>query len=343
MGKAKARAAKSVINGEIPKRRGSELRMEEPQARAISTSVAAAIAVVVMVVAAGTLLIEGRDGSTATLTTYGSEASVTASSIWLSPTSSPPLSCGNVSESSSQIAISSTSSGPLSISVVQATTDPLNSQPGDSIYIYGLKITDGDQGPYPVNESFFTMTTSSNSVFHAVSVPAIQHSLVSTTLSPNQDTAGQIAFQIPTAQNPVSLRYSIPGSANETIASLPAPAGAVSEPNPSIITNVQYDSDLGFEVLNVHPYIPNDTGYFYPGQVIPVVLAFTDTVDGTNEEVNSITSGTTALNIIQISPPPPLLINGYSAGINYNELVCMYAPQTGFTGNIVLNIIANDW
>jgi hypothetical protein len=305
--------------------------------------VAAVIAVVVIVVAAGTLLAEGRDASTATLTTYGSEASVAASSVWLSPASSPPLSCANASESPSQIAISSTSSGPLSISIVQATTDPLNSQPGDSIYIYGLDITDSGQSSYPVNESFFTLTTSSNSVFHVVSVPAIQHNVVSTTLNPKQDTAGQIAFQIPTAQNPVSLRYTIPGSANETIANLPAPAGAVSEPNPSIITNVQYDSDLGFEVLNAHPYIPNDTGYFYPGQVIPVVVAFTDTVDGTYEEVNTIASGTTALNIIQISPPLPLLINGYSAGINYNELVCIYAPQTSFTGNIVLNIIANDW
>lgn len=296
-----------------------------------------------MVLAAGTLLVEGRDGSTTTLTTYGSEASETTSSVWLSPASSQALSCANVSESSSQIAISSTSSGPLSISIVQATTDPLNSQPGDSIYIYGLNITDGGQSSYPVNESFFTMTTSSNNVFHVVPVRAIQHSLASTTLNPRQETAGQIAFQIPSAQNPVSLQYSIPGSANETITNLPAPAGAVSEPNSNIITNIQYNSDLGFEVLNAHPYIPNDTGYFYPGQVIPVIVAFTDTVDGTNMMVNSITSGTTAFNIIQISPSLPLLILGYSAGINYNELVCMYAPQTSFTGNIVLNISANDW
>ncbi len=304
---------------------------------------AAAIAVVVIVFGAGGLLVEGRGGSTATLTTYGSQASGTTSSIWLSPASSQTLSCANTSESSSQIAISSTSSGPLSIWIAQATADPLNAQPGDSVYIYGVNITDSGHSSYPVNESLFTMATTSNAVFHVVSVPAIQRSLASTTLSPRQGTVGQIAFQIPSAQNPVSLQYSIPDSANETITNLPAPVGAVSEPNPSIITNIQYSSDLGFEVLHASPYIPNDTGYFYPGQVIPVVVAFTDTVDGTNEMVNTITSGTATFNIMQISPSLPLLILGYSAGINYKELVCMYAPQTSFTGNIVLNISADDW
>src|SRR5208283_4245774 len=123
----------------------------------------------------------------------------------------------------------------------------------------------------------------------------------------------------------------------------PAAVGAVSEPNPSITTNIQYTSDLGFEVLNAYPYIPNDTGYFYPLQVIPVVVAFTDTVDDTNELVNTITSGTAAFSILQVSPSLPLDILGYSAGINYNELVCMSVPQTSFTGNIVLDISADDW
>ncbi len=194
-----------------------------------------------------------------------------------------------------------------------------------------------------MNESFFTMTTTSNTVFPVVSVPAIQRSLASTTLEPRQATVGQIAFQIPAAQIPGQLQYSIPGSVNETISNLPSPVGAVSEPNPSIITNIQYYSDLGFEVLNAYPHIPNDTGYFYPGQTIPVVVAFTDTVDGTNEMVNSITSGTTTFTITQITPSLPLLILGYSAGINYNELVCISAPQTSFTGNIVLNIDTDDW
>jgi len=304
---------------------------------------AAAIAVVVIVVAAGTLLAVGRGGSTASLTTYGSQSSETATSIWLSPTSSQALSCANTSEPSSQIAISSTTSGPLSISITQATTDPLNAQPGDSVYIYGVNITDSGQSSYPVNETFFTIMASSNSTFHVAPVPAIQQSLASTVLDPGQETGGQIAFQIPTAQTPVRLKYSIPSSVNETIENLPAPVGAVSEPNPSIITNIQYSSDLGFEDLSAHPYIPNDPGYFYPGQIIPVVVAFTDTVDGTNEMVNTITSGPATFSIIQISPSLPLLILGYSAGINYDELVCMYAPQTSFTGNIVLNISANDW
>jgi hypothetical protein len=148
----------------------------------------------------------------------------------------------------------------------------------------------------------------------------------------------------------VQLQYSIPGSVNETIANLPSPVGAISEPDPTIVTNIQYtwdlgfyDSDLGFEVLSAHPYIANDTSYFYPGQVIPIVVAFTDTVDGTNEMVNTIASGTAAFSIIQISPSLPLLILGYSAGINYNELVCMSVPQTSFTGSIVLDISADDW
>jgi hypothetical protein len=226
---------------------------------------------------------------------------------------------------------------------VQATTDPLDSQPGDSIYIYGLNITDTGQGPYPVNESFFTITGSSNSTFHATSVPAIQQSLASTVLDPGQETGGQIAFQIPTGQTPLELRYSIRGSVTETIGSLPAPVGAVSELN-SITINIQYASDPeGFEILSAHPFIPNDTGYFYPGQIIPVVVAFTDTVDGTWAMVNGITSGAAAFSIEQISPPLPLVFNGYSAGINYDELVCMYAPQTSFAGNILLNINANDW
>jgi len=317
--------------------------LEETRARAVSTSVAAVIVIVIVVVAAGTLFVEGRGGSTATLTAYGSQSSETTSSIWLSTTSSQTLSCANTSESSFQIAISSTSFGPLSISITQATSDPLNAQPGDSVYIYGLNITDSGQSSYPVNESFFTMTTTSNTVFPVVSVPAIQRSLASTTLEPRQVTVGQIAFQIPAAQIPVQLQYSIPGSVNETIENIPSPVGAVSEPNPSIITNIQYYSDLGFEVLNAYPYIPNDTGYFYPGQIIPVVVAFTDTVDGTNEMVNSITSGTTTFSITQITPSLPLLILGYSAGINYYELVCINAPQTSFTGNIVLNINTDDW
>lgn len=296
-----------------------------------------------MVVAAGALLVQGRAGSTQTLATYGSQASETTSSIWLSPISSQLPDCANASESQSQIAISSTSSGPLSISIVQATTDPLNSQPGDSVYIYGLNITDTGQGSLPVNESFFAVIGSSNSTFRVTQVPAIQQGLASTTLKPGQETGGQIAFQIPTAQTPLQLRYSIPGSVTETIENLPAPVGAVSDPN-SVTTNIQYSSDPeGFEILNAHPYIANDTGYFYPGQIIPVVVAFTDTVDGTWAMVNTITSGTTGFNIVQISPSLPLVFNGYSAGINYNELVCMYAPQAAFTGNIVLNVVANDW
>jgi len=288
-------------------------------------------------------LLEVRGDSTVSLTTYGSQSSETTSSIWLSTTWSGAPDCANTPEPSSQIAISSTSSGPLSIAVTQATTDPINAQPGYSVYIYGLNITDIGQSPLPVNESFFTMTASSNTVFHVVSVPAIQRSLPTTMLNPRQEIGGQIAFQIPSLQSPSGLQYIIPGSANETIASLPAPVGAISEPSPSIISNIQYDSDLGFEVLSAHPYIPNDTGYFYPGQVIPIVVAFTDSVDGTNEMVNSITSGTATLSIVQISPTLPLLILGYSAGINYNELVCVSAPQTSFTGSIVLDISANDW
>jgi len=317
--------------------------LEETRARAVRSSVAAVIVIVIVVVAAGTLFVEGRGGSTPALTTYGSPSFEATSSVWLSTTSSQTLSCGNTPESSFQVAISSTPFGPLSISVTQATSDPLNAQPGDSVYIYGLNITDSGQSSYPVNESFFTMTTTSNTAFPVVSVPAIQRSLASTTLNPRQGTAGQIAFQIPTAQTPVQLQYSIPGSVNETIANLPSPVGAISEPDPTIVTNIQYTWDLGFEVLNAYPYIPNDTGYFYPGQIIPIVVAFTDTVDGTNEMVNLITSGTTTFSITQITPSLPLVILGYSAGINYNELVCMHAPQTSFTGSIVLNINAEDW
>src|SRR5208282_1587777 len=167
------------------------------RAGALSTSVAAVVAIVIVVVAAGALLVERRGYSTATLTTYGSQSSATTSSIWLSPPSSGTLSCANTSGSSSQIATSGTSSGPLSIAITQAMTDPLNAQPGDSVYIYGLNITDSGQGSYPVNESFFTMVASSNTVFHVVSVPAIQRSLASITLNPRQETGGQIAFQIP--------------------------------------------------------------------------------------------------------------------------------------------------
>jgi len=319
------------------------LKLEDSRVRGICTSVAAAIVIVMVVVAAGALLIEGRRGTTANVTTYGAQSSVTTSSVWLSTTLAQTPRCANAPESSSQIAIASTSSGPLSIAITLATTDPLNAEPGDQVYIYGLNITDTGQSSYPVNESFFAMMASSNAILRTASVPAIQSSLETTTLSPGQEIGGQIAFQVPSQQTPVLLQYDIPGSMNETIANLPAAVGAVSEPNPSIITNIQYTSDLGFEVLQASAYIPNNPGYFYPSQVIPIVVVFIDTVDGTNEMVNTITSGTITFVITQVSPSLPLQILGYSAGTNYNELVCTYAPQTSFTGNIVLNINANDW
>jgi len=301
------------------------------------------VTILVIVFAAGTLLFEGREGPAPALATYGAQASETSSSVWLSPSSSQMLGCPNVPGTSSEVAASSTSSGPLSISIVQATTDPLDSQPGQSVYIYGLNVTDAGPGSYPVNGSSLVIVTSSNATFHVVSVPAVQRSLTPTVLNPGQATEGQVAFQIPASQTPLLLRYSVPGYVTETVSSLPAPIGAVSEPS-SVTASIQYPSDIeGFEILNAHPYIQNDTGYFYPGQVIPIVVAFTDSVDGTWVMVNAITSGTAAVSIVQVTPLLPLVINGYSAGINYDELVCAYAPQTVFTGIIVLDISANEW
>src|SRR5208282_2819971 len=160
---------------------------------------------------------------------------------------------------------------------------------------------------------------------------------------PGPEDTGQIAFLIPSSETPAELEYNVPDSIEEFVTNLPTPSSAVSEPNPEIIANMKYTTDVtGFEVLEAFPSIQNNSLYFYSGQTIAIEVALTDVVPGTTATVDSIASGTAGLIISQISPSLPATINGNSNGGEVDVMVYIFAPPTSFTCTITLNMTGSE-
>ena len=227
--------------------------------------------------------------------------------------------------------------------VSRAISDQPEAPKGDSLYIYELAVEDMGQRSYPINASYFTLVTSSGLDYGAVLASAIQLSLPSTAIFPGQLIDGQIAFEFPSSQTAVKLEYSVPGSIVVTVQNLPSPSASVSEPSYSVDANVNYGVDVsGYQDLFPYPYVQNSTLFFYSGQTIAILVPLANDVIGSTVTVNSISSDTPTLSIIQISPPFPIRVIGTSGGDETNVMVYMVAPPTSFLGTITLNITADE-
>jgi len=205
-----------------------------------------------------------------------------------------------------------------------------------------VTFTNDGQTSYPLDEFYFTLISTSNSIFNPTFVEAIQQNLPTLNIAQGQKASGQVAFQIPTSETPYQLEYHIPFSINEFITNLPTPTSFVSEPSLSVNINVNGTANAyGGQDLYASASILNNTFFFYSGQTIAIKVALTDLNTGTNVTVNSITSNTTGISVSQISPSLPVIaIGGGLPGVEgeVDVTVYMIAPTASFTGEITLTV-----
>jgi hypothetical protein len=208
-------------------------------------------------------------------------------------------------------------SGPMGIEVARTTLDQTtaDSQAGDAYYIFDLTLTGNDSAALPSGASHFALTGSSGATYNEINDPAIRQPLPNSSLSTGQQASGQVAFLLPSSDQPAKLEYSVPAQGVDvTVANLPQASRWVTSvaqvtatlPSNSATSNffataqiqnftygVFYSTDTITVKIEITPYNYDDI----VGQAVPDIT------------VTSVTSATLGFTVAGVSPSLPVTVS----------------------------------
>lgn len=258
-------------------------------------------------------------------------------------TSHAATSSSRKSSTSSQSS-SSSSNSPLAISVIDTVVDVPDASQGNTLYIYNVSLTDNSKSnQYYVDTLYFTLITNTNSKYSASLFTPVGSELSAVSLSQGQNTAGDVAFQIPNGQKPSTLDYKAVSSPiacqscsgiSETISKLPAPSVWVSMIDLSSTPAVTGTSNLLADITLQN----SSTSEFLTGQIISVQMSLTN-VGQNSITVSSITLSNHGFKVSSISPSLPVTVSPTGSGTNV--VVNIVAPSSSYNGALNFTIAAS--
>jgi len=217
--------------------------------------------------------------------------------------------------------------------VTQTISDSPDASAGQSAFIYDLTIENNGSGSVSVNPLYFTLISSSNSVYDTDECGACVSAVLAITLRPGQNTSGQLGFEIPDTQVPSELEFTnrMQG-VREFVTSLPAPTSWVSSPEPS--GQIKLTGPGSSEIVATCS-VSNNTVYFYTGDVIAVKISLINLGQkSVTLTALNLTGPDAGFNLTSIGRPFPAIIpaNGHAVSV----YVYIASPPSSFTGEIEL-------
>ena len=180
-------------------------------------------------------------------------------------------------------------------------------------YILNVDASYSGSGTWTVNPSDFELVSASSTVYTVLSniIVGMTAPMSEVDLANGQQAVGQLAFQLPAGQTPSKLEY-LDQSANINVSSqgMPQTLSYVCQ-SPSVYVGASASSVSGSSAQLKYGIYPSSGYYFSGGQITLPIVASLDAFAGTqtNTEVTSITTNSSGVEVTQVQPALPAMLN----------------------------------
>ncbi|MGI0092273.1 MAG: hypothetical protein ACREBS_11250 [Nitrososphaerales archaeon] len=203
-------------------------------------------------------------------------------------------------------------------------------------YTYFISVHySAENGSWILDPNGFTMVTTNREILYAQPVPGESRILRNMTLTPGEETIGQVAFELPNGTIPMSIEYNDSRASiytgTEQIPPVTSWLSYIQGFGVSFVSsNGQRASGLAGEAFSANLINPGEPG-FYTGNEIPVTVTLTGT--GQLIEIDSI-NASGGFQVASVSPIVPTTLESSKIF----DLV-LIAPASSYTGWVNFTVV----